>query len=116
MNHKPLDLHFFVAVILVLSQSLLGFWRFPPSTSFGYAIGIAASAAIVFGIVRRYWWARITAILVAIFGVLGEVPKIAISPTLATANIVFYFIVICWLSLKDTKVHFTRTPTPKTDA
>jgi hypothetical protein len=104
---------FYIGATLVLCQSLIGFWRYPPSSGTPFYIAVVASIAITICFFQRRTWARFAAIIVAVFGILGELPNVsggAITPIL---SIVLYILVMCWLNRKSVQDHFKHVISPE---
>jgi hypothetical protein len=112
MNKPTPSRLFYVAAFLVAMQSLMGFWRFKPSSHIGFYVAVAASIAIPIGFFMRQAWARGAAMLVAVFGIIGELSRPFNGPTaegITGVAIALYALVVILLSRKSIRAHFTST-------
>lgn len=97
-----------MGALLVAIQSAVGFWRFKPISNSGFYLAVVASVIIPLGFLKKWAWARGAAMLVAIFGVFGELGHWDGPGTklITFVLIAFYTFLFVWLRRTTVRMQF----------
>jgi hypothetical protein len=111
MKPQPTSRDFYIGTTLVVLLALHGFWRYPPSSGTSFYIAVIASVAITIGFWRRHAWARLAAILTAVFGILGGLPDVSSAQVISILDIGICVLTIYWLNRKSVQEQFVPQAT-----